>query len=540
MQSANRVQFPTIEMLDARMLVIILGGLLLFARASLAETVWHLRPDGCDVPGACTIRQAFELDVVKEGDILELDPGVYESEAWTEVYLGGKSLTVRAASSANADAVVLDFARDQHRGLFLNSADHSYDLCFEGLTFRYGASPNGVVAAVGVSESARGAMKFINCKFVENGERIIRAGDEMDVTLDECSFVENTGDLDVDRGVVNECSFSLNRGNMHLESGRIEHSTFYQNYGLSVGEVAIKNCDFVECSRPLLQKAIWVDGAPKGANVEGCSFVSNTGPVVSQGYGAYIDCTFQDNHSAGAGGALFVIRGPIAAVDCVFERNTSSLFGGAMAVESLQGQLQFLDCVFRENSATRGGGALALGDGGSVGSDASILIERALVAENVVDHGSGAGIRVVGSESTQIPFIIKNTTVAGNAAVAGGAAIAARFAVVDIQSSIIASNGAASIALEGVQQSLDCVLVHGNAGGDWIDQIDGEQYVGHNLNVEPLFCGVEDNRYLLAETSPCLPSNSSGCGLIGAFDAGCLTNVRTSTWGRIKAAYLRR
>jgi hypothetical protein len=71
----------------------------------------------------------------------------------------------------------------------------------------------------------------------------------------------------------------------------------------------------------------------------------------------------------------------------------------------------------------------------------------------------------------------------------------------------------------------------------------GKDYVGVSpgqgcISADPLFCDLEAGNYFLNSTSPCAPANSSGCGLIGAYDVGCEpSSVETKSWGKIKGLY---
>jgi len=56
--------------------------------------------------------------------------------------------------------------------------------------------------------------------------------------------------------------------------------------------------------------------------------------------------------------------------------------------------------------------------------------------------------------------------------------------------------------------------------------------------VNPQFCNPLLDDLTLNATSPCLPENSMGCGLIGAFGQGCgIVSLEEMSWGRIKNLY---
>jgi hypothetical protein len=57
--------------------------------------------------------------------------------------------------------------------------------------------------------------------------------------------------------------------------------------------------------------------------------------------------------------------------------------------------------------------------------------------------------------------------------------------------------------------------------------------------VDPLHCDPVAGDFELMAGSPCLPSGSIGCGLIGAFGEGScgVISVDPKSWGEVKAAY---
>jgi len=68
---------------------------------------------------------------------------------------------------------------------------------------------------------------------------------------------------------------------------------------------------------------------------------------------------------------------------------------------------------------------------------------------------------------------------------------------------------------------LNCCLIYGNEGGDWVGDIAGQLNINGNLSMAPLFCEFDSGDYTLSSVSPCLPENNS-CGLlIGALGVGC-------------------
>jgi hypothetical protein len=85
---------------------------------------------------------------------------------------------------------------------------------------------------------------------------------------------------------------------------------------------------------------------------------------------------------------------------------------------------------------------------------------------------------------------------------------------------------------------LRCCDIYGNSG-NWSGCIAGQDSANGNFSSDPGFCDAELGDWHLSDQSPCSPAHSpSGCGLIGALDVRCSTDVVAPvTWGAIKAIY---
>lgn len=68
----------------------------------------------------------------------------------------------------------------------------------------------------------------------------------------------------------------------------------------------------------------------------------------------------------------------------------------------------------------------------------------------------------------------------------------------------------------------NCTDIWGNPVGDWISSFANQLGQNGNICSDPTFCGALGSDFTLAETSPCAPDNSGGCGQIGAWPVGCV------------------
>jgi hypothetical protein len=116
----------------------------------------------------------------------------------------------------------------------------------------------------------------------------------------------------------------------------------------------------------------------------------------------------------------------------------------------------------------------------------------------------------------------ESCTIADNrATVSGGCIYVAGGTAPVIENSILAfsSEGAAGFCAPNGSVSLLCCDVFGNAGGDWVDCLAGQEGQSGNFSADPLFCSPETEYFYLHPESPCW--NAPGCGLVGAFPIGC-------------------
>jgi hypothetical protein len=89
----------------------------------------------------------------------------------------------------------------------------------------------------------------------------------------------------------------------------------------------------------------------------------------------------------------------------------------------------------------------------------------------------------------------------------------------------------------GTTVTASCTDVFGNAGGDWVGCLAGQDGIPGNFAADPLFCDAAALDFTLQADSPCAPGGSA-CGLVGAEDVGCgPTALVAISWGAIKARY---
>jgi hypothetical protein len=235
------------------------------------------------------------------------------------------------------------------------------------------------------------------------------------------------------------------------------------------------------------------------------------------------DCEFWDNTAMGAGfgGALCAEGGSPQLTYCIFSGN-SAICGGALRTSDPY--LTVAHCTFIENSAPEASVAWFEGWAAPTLTDCEftgnagwvVLMCRCYYAVVLTDcafaHNPGDAWAIYGSAS------LTACTLADNA---GGISVNG---TCTIENTIIAASrsGAAVQCASGSSATLTCSDVYGNAGGDWVGCIAGQNGVNGNISADPLFCDPDAGDYHIFNTSPCAPGQQPTCGLIGALDVGCI------------------
>ncbi len=75
--------------------------------------------------------------------------------------------------------------------------------------------------------------------------------------------------------------------------------------------------------------------------------------------------------------------------------------------------------------------------------------------------------------------------------------------------------------LGGLHLDMSCCDIYGNEGGDWVGYVADRRGVNGNFWGNPGFCDTLNGDFTLQASSPCMPDELLGCGLIGAHGAGC-------------------
>jgi predicted outer membrane repeat protein len=400
------------------------------------------------------------------------------------------------------------------------------------------AFEGNVSDAAGGAIHAWDAIHIENCTFDRNiakaGAGVYAGGGSL---LALCTFRENHAVYDENAGesgwggglycsggnpTVNGCRFEGNTADlagggllMNLSAAHVNDCTFIEN---TAGEGGGLFAWF--SSQPRLARCVFSGNRATTAGGGGVHHISFGSPFFSRS--EFVDCSFSGNSAATNGGGVSNDDAEISLLRCIFDGNSAGQDGGGLS--STQGawlKPPSLDhCEFYNNAAVGAGGGILLNR-----FDVSQL-QYCTIAGN--SAGSGGGIYFVNPGSSGIT--LQNCTIYLNNASSGqGGGIAMEVihtpADVHMYNTIIASSASG----EAVYQSeplwawtndVSCCDFYGNAGGDWTGNIAESAGLNGNFSVDPLFCIPSNFIFMLQPGSPC-NQDESGCGLIGAWPAGC-------------------
>jgi len=242
----------------------------------------------------------------------------------------------------------------------------------------------------------------------------------------------------------------------------------------------------------------------------------------------FADCTFTDNEAGIAGGAFNQTAATPGPSDCTFTGNSAAYGGGIAVSHTVVPTLA--DCTFIGNSAFAGGAVAA-------DSCASPAVAGCTISENTAQYGGALAFTGCSTPS------VSGSTLVLNGATIGGAGIAAwTGTTVSVAQTIIAFGaGGGAVLTDGCPVSCSTTAIYGNAGGDWVGAVAGQEGSDHNIATDPLLCAVMSGDCTLCEDSPCLPGNNGAGLLVGRFGQGCEgpcgAPVEPRSWGSIKAMY---
>jgi predicted outer membrane repeat protein len=234
------------------------------------------------------------------------------------------------------------------------------------------------------------------------------------------------------------------------------------------------------------------------STITGCRFEYN-GATIGDGGGLATfcfatieECEFDHNQAGGHGAGMTAMGASPTLSRCRFSHNSAGTNGGGFSGFVFAGRLDY--CTFYDNSST---GPETCGGGAYFGNLSTPTLANCTFCRNAAPHGGAIGIGYLDRPS-----------------------------LVTIDNTIIAfSTQGEAVYCEptcpGCSAILACCCVYGNAGGDYVGCIAGQNGIRGNISLDPLFCEPDYDDYTLRAESPCAPEYNPDCGLIGAWPVDC-------------------
>jgi predicted outer membrane repeat protein len=551
---------------SATVTILVAGALAVCASTLAGASVIHIPADQPTI--------AAGLAAASPGDMLLLADGSYHEHGMIITL----PVTIASEHGPGYSGIYGDSAG---RIFWVEGAD---GVVFSGLTVRGGLSDFG--AAV-YADSAN--ITIDNCVFTDNhatsegGALFLNRGT---ATLTSTNIVTNSAAYGGGGAVVNAadgdftfCHFGNNEA---LWGGGVavyhpgatpvfDYCTFQENHAVGTepygggaycwnyAAPTFTNCDFIdntseygggglmsdeECQLTVTlctftgNSAIYGGGIEtwwtRGGSVTGCEFTGNTaqdggGVLHEQSQNLpFTDCTFTDNVATGSGGGFSLLTSSPGPSDCTFTGNSAE-FGGGILVQYCTTPL-VSGCTFIGNTAEYGGAI-------TIDTCDSPAVADCTAAENTADYGGA--IAITGCST---PSLSRSTLVRNRGNVFGGGIAIEVGTTLSVDRSIIAfSTAGEAIASDGPTVNCATTAVYGNAGGDWVGCIAGQETGNNNIATDPLLCGILTGDYTLCQDSPCLPENNGAGVLVGVYGQGCdppcAAPVEARSWGSIKAMY---
>lgn len=372
------------------------------------------------------------------GDTIRVAPGVYPGP-----FRITKPLVLLA--EAGAEKTILD-GRDSVRVLHIEGTTAVSVL---GFTIRRGHANSGG----GIYCLRDSTVQIADCVFTGNWESAISIWDSQGVAIGGCTLRENKGSaIDANHSVVG-----------------IFESKFYDNEGHEGGAISLSRTRLFVPLRNLVFERNRAVGSIGGAVC-----------VEDTSQGGAVSCSFKENSSDVAGGAMAISGGSVFNISrSTFEKNQA---GAGGAVQCDHSRMNMGLCLFNQNSSLAFGAALGIGGRGM--SNVNPTLQSNTFFEN---HVKGDGATLFFTDVS--PEVRKNIFVVDHG----------------------------QRAVTGLQTSprYDCNLIWDPSGGAIGALPSVNTWVG-----DPLFCDAEHGNFALRDLSPAL---RAPCGPIGAFigKAGC-------------------
>ncbi len=413
--------------------------------------------DGSSESPFCRIQDA--IDIASNGDTILIRPGTYEGS----LSVLEKSLSMRAAEGV-AEAVITG-------GFPALTASGSRDLRFTGLTFRSSGGPNS-----GIMEIRDSTVSLEDC-----------------CVTDGISFGGGGG------GGINATRSTLHLVDCRFERNRAAYTHWGGAIALTYGAITATRCAFRSNTVGGQRSFFGYGGAISAFNSNDCRLE---------------ECTFEENSSAGFGGAVFFFRSDATITNCTFLRNEawsgyqisqSAEGGGVCCSES---DVRIYRSFFCGNTVRQGSGGAAFGGGvhGATLLESSVICHNSVETDPLFDlRGSALGGGASAVTLVANSHLASNETYSSNGGAGGGVSNSSAVACTIVAN---VARGSAGLGGGSWASSVQSTILWNNEPDQYSDAeicysnvMGGAPGVG-NIDADPLFLGLDD--YRLSCKSPCV------------------------------------
>jgi hypothetical protein len=367
-----------------------------------------------------------------------------------------------------------------------------------------------------------GTRTATSCAFVRDGVTL----------LSEAGPEQTTIRMDLDPAPTHQLAVIM-AGGFPSEDTVIEGFTITgqtdQMTGLWTGEAAkvtIRNCRFVDLDNGR-EDAAGIFSVESPLEIVGCEFLRCVASLEAAAIrNSQSSTMIESSRFEECVGTPFVARGPGSgsARNCVFLNNSGGPPNGPGAMSLIEQIFTIEDCWFEGNFSDLSGGAIS-----TINPAGLVMVRGNVFVNNQAAHRGGAIFwnRPRGE--------ITGNTFYGNSAPNGSACNVIYDNNLTVSNNVFVGNtGGPALLQEGGQPAGGCELFWDNPDGDALGYVFQET----DVFADPVFCDSEGGDFTVSVESPCLPENSNGCGLIGAFGEGCgFVSVDDASWADIKARY---
>ena len=221
----------------------------------------------------------------------------------------------------------------------------------------------------------------------------------------------------------------------------------------------------------------------------------------------------------GQGGGIYIESSSPRLDNLIIKNNNGGTNGGGICLNDNS------DClidyvVIENNSADKGGGLYSF--------NSNPIITNSVIQNNRSNHGAGVYLELCSSNFNNV-IIVNNDAVLSGGGIYCGISSNPLFDHTTISDNL-ASIGGGILSTQNSQPVFsnsilwndfpEEVISHPDSLTITFSNIQGGWQGAGNINLDPLFCMIENGDYTLAENSPCLELGEEGFGM-GALGLGC-------------------